>query len=295
MKSNGDISGFSIDAARGLVEAALREDVGQGDVTSRILVGPDVLCSAVITVKEPAVLCGLCVAEEAFKIASVECGLERDKLVFSREAEDGTKVSAGTVIAGIKGSARAILMAERTALNFLQHLCGVATLTRQFVDEVEKVSPAAKIYDTRKTMPMLRYLQRYAVRCGGGYNHRLGLWDMVLVKDNHHKLFGKGNIVDPVRKSQPQGAKVEVEIKDLSELKGLLMDRADIIMLDNMSPGRIAEAMRHINGRCEVEVSGGVNIKNVKEIAKLGVNRISIGALTHSARAIDIGMDVTGL
>ena len=292
---NGDALEFNLDRARQLARDTLMEDVGQGDITSRILVPPDEECTGVITVKEPAVLCGVEVAREVFEIAMVENGVARDRLVFDCRASDGEKLAAGTVIAEVRGNARAVLMAERTVLNFLQHLSGVATITRQFVDEVEKVSRVTRIFDTRKTMPLMRYLQKYAVRCGGGSNHRMGLWDMVLVKDNHHKIYQNGNMIEEIRKNLPAGVRVQVEVDRVSELKGLLMDRVDIVLLDNMSASQIAEAVKIIKGRCEIEVSGGVNLKNVREIAKLGVDRISIGALTHSVKAVDMGMEVTGL
>ena len=283
---------INIGKIREFIKQALAEDVGQGDITSTILVAPDEKAIAVIKVKETAVVCGLDIAEEVFRLCSVECGDKREELEFEKIVKDGSEVSAGTIIATVSGRARAILMAERTVLNFLQVLSGTATLTRKFVQEVQKAASKTRVYDTRKTIPNMRYLQKYAVKCGGGWNHRMGLWDMVLVKDNHLQLPDTWAMLSGIKKKLPDKMPVEVEVKNLKELEAVLKEDVDIIMLDNMSIDQLKHAIKQINNKCEIEVSGGINFSNIKEYAKLGVDRLSVGALTHSLKAVDIGMDI---
>lgn len=271
-----------------LIEEALREDIGNGDITTEAIVPPGLMAEGSLIAKEEGVISGLFLAEEVFK--RVDKSLE-----FSALVREGEKVKGGKKIAQVKGQARAILKGERTALNFLGRLCGISTLTAKFVEAI--AGTQARILDTRKTTPGWRKLEKYAVRKGGGLNHRFGLYDMVLVKDNHIDLLGgisqaiRGSLDNPLWK----GGEVEVEIRNLRELKEVLSLGVERVMLDNFSLSQIREAMEIVfklkgRDRPRVEVSGGVNLKNVREIAQTGVDYISIGALTHSARALDISL-----
>lgn len=271
-----------------LIEEALREDIGSGDITTEAIVPPGLMAEGSLIAKEEGVISGLFLAEEVFK--RVDKSLE-----FSALVREGEKVKGGKKIAQVKGQARAILKGERTALNFLGRLCGISTLTAKFVEAI--AGTQARILDTRKTTPGWRKLEKYAVRKGGGLNHRFGLYDMVLVKDNHIDLLGgisqaiRGSLDNPLWK----GREVEVEIRNLRELKEVLSLGVERVMLDNFSLSQIREAMEIVfklkgRDRPRVEVSGGVNLKNVREIAQTGVDYISIGALTHSARALDISL-----
>ncbi len=283
---------MNIDRVRNIIKLAFEEDLGVGDVTTNLFVAPDEMAEAVITVKQRGIVCGLDVAEEVFMLSMVQCGGRREELSFVRNVEDGAEVNAGCAVAEVSGIARAILMGERTALNFMQRLSGIATLTGKYVEEVEKVSGKTGIFDTRKTTPALRYFEKYAVKCGGGNNHRMGLWDMVLVKDNHLKMPGSKDILSRLKEKLPEKMLVEVEVRDLNELKETLDKDVDIVMLDNMSISELKKAVKLVNGKCAIEVSGMVDIKNIREIAKLGVERISVGALTHSVKALDISLDI---
>jgi len=271
-----------------LIEEALREDIGSGDITTEAIVPPSLMAEGSLIAKEEGVISGLFLAEEVFK--RVDKSLE-----FSALVREGEKVKGGKKIAQVKGQARAILKGERTALNFLGRLCGISTLTAKFVEAI--AGTQARILDTRKTTPGWRKLEKYAVRKGGGLNHRFGLYDMVLVKDNHIDLLGgisqaiRGSLDNPLWK----GREVEVEIRNLRELKEVLSLGVERVMLDNFSLSQIREAMEIVfklkgRDRPRVEVSGGINLKNVREIAQTGVDYISIGALTHSARALDISL-----
>lgn len=269
-----------------VVRAALQEDIGGGDVTSNRVIPSNRKALALIVAKERGVLCGIEAAREAFRQVD-------KKLRFAVIAKDGTAVRAGQVCARITGSARSILTAERTALNLVQQLSGVATLTRKFVDEVQ--GTRARIYDTRKTVPGLRALQKLAVRCGGGENHRMGLHDGVLVKENHLALGGTpvGPILRQIRKST--GKPVEVEAQNWAEVERLSELPIDMILLDNFPLGLLRRAVRFLRRRRPrliLEASGGVNLRTVRAIAKTGVDRISVGALTHSAPAMDFSLDV---
>ncbi len=265
-----------------IIENALREDMGSGDITTELLFPEDMKCKAIIMAKEDVVLAGLPVAERVFR------KLDKNTLL-NEKTRDGERVKPKDILAEIEGSPRAILTGERLALNFLQRLSGIATLTSRFVNAVEGLS--VKILDTRKTVPGLRILDKYGVSVGGGYNHRFGLYDGVLIKDNHIKLAGGiTRAVELIRKKSKGESRIEVETSNLEEVKEAISVGADIIMLDNMSADNMRQAVEIINGRALTEASGGINLKNVREIAETGVDFISIGALTHSSRALDIGL-----
>jgi nicotinate-nucleotide pyrophosphorylase (carboxylating) len=272
---------------RRAVQAALAEDIGSGDATTLATVPKTATAKAVLRAREPLVVAGLDFAEAAFRELSAAVKIKR-------LAKDGRRVKAGANLLKISGPARAILSAERVALNFVQRLSGIATLTAQFVEAIK--STPTQILDTRKTTPGWRRFEKYAVACGGGYNHRVGLFDMVLIKDNHLAMLRgtKPNaIAAAVRRARakfPQ-LKIEVEADTLDQAGQAAEAGADIILLDNMKPARLRLAMRIIKGRAKTEASGGVSLANVRAIAKTGVDFISVGALTHSARAVDIGLD----
>jgi nicotinate-nucleotide pyrophosphorylase (carboxylating) len=265
-----------------IVENALREDVGKGDITTNLLFSEGVRCKAVILAKEEGVLAGLLIAERVFR--------KLDKnIILEEKKKDGDKIEPNQILAEISGSQRAILTGERLALNFLQRLSGIATLTTKFVKAVEGLS--AKILDTRKTVPGLRILDKYAVSLGGAANHRFGLYDGVLIKDNHIKFAGSiSRAVRLIREGAERGTKIEVETSTLNEVKEALEAGADIIMLDNMTVETIRKAVELINGRAIIEASGGVTLENIRRIAEAGVNFISVGSLTHSPRALDIAL-----
>jgi len=270
-----------------LVKTALAEDIGSGDVTTLATVPENVPAVAKMIAREPLVVCGLNIAEKTFLGVSAN-------LLVKKISSDGERVVKGGTLLEITGEARGILTAERVALNFVQRLSGVATLTAQFVEAVK--GTRAKIFDTRKTTPGLRLLEKYAVACGGGQNHRIGLFDMVLIKDNH--LVALRNeppnaievAVRRARQKFPQ-LKVEVEADTPEQVEQALFAGADVILLDNMSLEEMRTAVFYVNGRAKTEASGGVNLQTVREIAETGVDFISVGALTHSARAVDIALD----
>ncbi|MBI3315453.1 MAG: carboxylating nicotinate-nucleotide diphosphorylase [Candidatus Omnitrophica bacterium] len=274
-----------------IVKAALREDIGARDVTSSAALPRSLITKAAIQVNEKAVLCGLEIAERVFRLVD-------EDLRFLPVAKDGESVERGREIAYIEGSAQSLLMAERTALNFLSHLSGIATQTRAFVDKVR--STKVKIMDTRKTTPGLRALEKYAVLTGGGANHRFGLYDQALIKDNHLRVLRKrplGEIVTQVKRSVLKKTLVGVEVKNLAELKEALQSAADYILLDNMTPEMVREAVnlkKRLGKGPAFEVSGGVDLDNVLDYASIGVERISIGALTHTFRAINLSLDIVG-
>ena len=269
-------------AYRDLVAAALAEDVGDGDVTTRAVVPSSQRALAQLLVKRACVIAGLDVAREVF--AQVDAGLS-----FSALRQDGDSCDAGTVVAEIHGAAASLLTAERTALNFLQHLSGIATETRRFV---EAAGGRIVVLDTRKTLPLLRALEKYAVRCGGATNHRTGLFDGVLVKDNHIRVAG--TIEEAVRRVRESGAglPIEVETQSLEDVEHALAAGADIIMLDNLDDEAIRRAITRIAGRAKVEISGGVTLERVQALAGSGADFVSVGALTHSAPAADISLEV---
>ncbi len=268
-----------------VVKAALAEDVGSGDITTAAVVGQGTRGQCKIIAKENMTVAGLFIAEMAFR------RLDKD-VVFKPFGKDGEYVKKGKTIAIVAGRLNALLTAERVALNFLQRLSGIATLTRSFA---AKAAPhGARILDTRKTTPCLRMLERYAVRAGNGSNHRFGLFDAVLIKDNHITAAGGvQKAISRVNKMYKKRMPVEVEVTNLKETKEAVKAGADIIMLDNMGIAGMKKAVKLINGMALIEASGGININNVEAVAKTGVDFISVGALTHSAMAADISMEVT--
>ena len=275
---------FNPATLRHLIRLTLKEDIGSGDRTTKALFHKSIQAKGVIRVKQNAVLAGLPVAKAVFRKVD-------PRLRFEILAREGHRVKAGTVIARISGDGRSILKGERVALNFLQHLCGIATFTRLFVDAVR--GTRAKILDTRKTTPGLRQLEKYAVRMGGGVNHRMDLSDGILLKDNHIALAG--SVSEALRRAKrggPRYFKIEVEVGNLKEVEEALAAQADILLLDNMELPRLRKAVKLIPRSALTEVSGGVHLKNVRKIADTGVNFISIGALTHSAPVVDIHLDM---
>jgi nicotinate-nucleotide pyrophosphorylase (carboxylating) len=274
---------------RQAVKLALAEDIGSGDATTLATVPESATARALLRAREPLVVAGLAFAEAAFTGLSAAIKVEG-------LAKDGQPVGEGETLLKISGPARAILSAERVALNFVQRLSGIATLTAQFVEAIKGTN--AQILDTRKTTPGWRRLEKYAVACGGGHNHRLGLDDMVLIKDNHLAVpqlrdavpNAIAAAVQRARKKYPD-LKIEVEADTLEQVEQAADARADIILLDNMNPIQLRLAVQKVKGRMKTEASGGVNLANVRAIAGTGVDFISVGALTHSARAVDIGLD----
>ncbi|HXA09893.1 MAG TPA: carboxylating nicotinate-nucleotide diphosphorylase [Chthoniobacterales bacterium] len=271
-----------------LIDLALREDIGSGDVTSQYFVDETDQASARIIAKERAIVAGADVAAEVFR--RVDPVLRIEVL-----QPDGAAVAGGVAVIEIRGLARSILTAERVALNFLQHLSGIATLAHQFVEAAG--ATGAKILDTRKTTPGLRKFEKAAVVAGGGANHRFGLYDMVLVKDNHllvrTGLARLGAAIERVRQERP-GLRIEVEADNLDQVRALLeVKGVEVVLLDNMSASQMREAVAIGKGKVKFEASGGVNIRNVRQIAATGVDFVSIGALTHSARALDFSLELT--
>ena len=267
-----------------VVRLALREDVGSGDLTTDALVGPLLRLRAEILLKEPGVVAGLPLAAAVFRALSAD-------IFFEPLVADGAILSRpGQAVARLQGPARAILTGERTALNLLGQLSGIATLTRRFVDAV--AGTGAVILDTRKTTPGLRAVEKYAVRCGGGRNHRFGLYDAILIKDNHLQAAGGvGPAVAAARAALP-GRPVEVEVDTIAQVDEALAAGADRILLDNMSVGQLHEAVAHVGGRVPLEASGGVTLATVRAIAATGVDVISVGAVTHSALSLDVSLEV---
>lgn len=271
-----------------VVSAALKEDAPNGDVTSEHLIPSDATAVAELAAREPGVFSGAEVFIAAFKLTNASVQVEM-------KIKDGEKFEKGQLLAVVTGPARAVLTAERIGLNFVQRMCGVATLTAAYVAKV--AGTKAKILDTRKTTPGLRAFERQAVVNGGGRNHRFSLSDMVMAKDNHLAVLTRGGKdltteLKRVRAELPANIKLEVEVDRLDQITGVLAAEVDIIMLDNFSLEDLRKGVELIAGKCVVEASGGVNLDTVGEIAKTGVDVISVGALTHSARALDLGLDV---
>ena len=270
------------------IAAALKEDIGDGDVTTDFFVPESLHATGRIIAHEKAVVAGTGTAAEVFR--RVDPGTD---VQISRR--DGDDVNAGDIIIEVRGLARSILKAERVALNFLQRLCGIATLTREFINAIGNDS--AKILDTRKTTPGLRALEKAAVVAGGGVNHRFGLYDMVLVKDNHlAALEGVSGFADRIRRVREErpNIRIEVEADDLEQVRAFVeVDGIDVILLDNMTPAQIREALALRRNEIKFEASGGITLKNVKRVAATGVDYISIGALTNAAPAIDIALEMT--
>jgi nicotinate-nucleotide pyrophosphorylase (carboxylating) len=279
---------LSAEEIRRAVQAALAEDVGSGDVTTLATIPESTTATAAMIAREPLTVAGLDFADAAFReLAS--------KVQIERVARDGQRVEARAVLLRVNGPARAVLSSERVALNFVQRLSGIATLTASFVEAIQGTH--AQILDTRKTTPGWRRLEKYAVACGGGRNHRFGLHDQVLIKDNHlaalhdEKPNAIAAAVDRARAKWPK-LQVEVEADRLEQVTQAVEAGADIILLDNMNPEQLRAAVKLVAGRARTEASGGVSLQTVRAIAETGVDFISVGALTHSARAVDIALDV---
>lgn len=267
---------------REIVRRALAEDLGWGDITTEATVRPDLRARGQIVAKSPCVLAGLDVAAEAFR--------QLDPAVaITTHRADGDRCATGDVVATLSGAAAPMLTAERTALNLLQRMSGIATLTRRFV---EAAGGRITILDTRKTTPTLRALEKYAVRAGGGTNHRSGLDDGILVKDNHIRLAG--GVEEAVRRMRGAGQEmpIEVEAQDLGQVDEAIGAGADVILLDNLSTPQIAEAVRRIAGRAKIEISGGITLERIPELSATGAHYVSIGALTHSAPAADLSFEL---
>ncbi len=271
-----------VEAYRDLVARALAEDIGRGDVTSRVVVDADLAARGVILAKAPLVVAGLDVAFEVFR----QC--DADVIVDVRWG-DGAHCDRGETVAVVAGRARALLTAERTALNMLQRLSGIATLTASYVDAA---AGRITVLDTRKTTPTFRALEKYAVRCGGGTNHRFGLDDAILIKDNHKRLAG--GITPAVTRAlaAATGLRVEVEVETLAELDEALAAGATSVLLDNFTTYDLRRAVERVAGRARLEVSGGVTRERVAEIASTGADTVSVGALTHSAPAVDLSFEL---
>jgi len=267
-----------------VIRRAIEEDLRTGDITTENIIKRDKEGIGVITVKEKSVIAGLEVAELVFKEIDSEVKFEHIK-------DDGDLVKEREKIASVCGEIRSILKGERLALNFLQRMSGIATKTRKYVDKVKDYE--VRVTDTRKTTPTLRDFEKKAVRLGGGYNHRMGLYDAVLIKDNHIKSVDTiGEAIERVRRKIPHTTKIEVEVESIEGVKEALENEADIIMLDNMSLEKMKRAVKLIGDSAISEASGGITLENIEEVAKTGVDVISVGALTHQIESTDIGLDV---
>ncbi|NOQ82911.1 MAG: carboxylating nicotinate-nucleotide diphosphorylase [Myxococcales bacterium] len=266
------------------VRRALSEDIDRGDITTEACVEPTAVAVATLNARERVVVCGLPVLEEVF--AQIDLMVDVDVHV-----QDGDIVEAGASVAALSGPATSILLGERVALNFLQRLTGVATMTRLFADALPEGS-STRITDTRKTTPGLRAFERYAVRCGGGYNHREDLGAAILIKDNHIAAAGGcTQAIERARAYAPHTCRIECEVDTLAQLEEALTAKADIVMLDNFTDEEVRDALALINGRAIVEVSGGITLERVAALGTLGVDVISVGALTHSSPSSDLGLD----
>ena len=274
------VRGLPVQSVRKIVSRALVEDLGKGDLTTTLTVPETTKAHGTFFAKQPLVVAGLPVAAEVFRM------LEPD-YAWGVVAADGAEVAAGEPLARVEGKAATLLSGERVALNFLQRLSGIATLTRKFKQQLEGLK--TELLDTRKTTPGLRILEKYAVRMGSGTSHRVGLDEGILIKNNHIAMAGGiGAAVGRVRSGRPAGMPIEVEVRTGTELEEAIEAGADIVLLDNMTPAEVAECVRLAGGRVRLEVSGGVSLQNVRAYAQTGVDRISVGALTHSAPAADI-------
>lgn len=275
-----------MDLIQQLIDLALTEDIGPGDITTDNLVAPDLSGKGMIVAKEPLIIAGLDVARQVFERLD-------SKIVWSPRFKDGDSVNKGDVVLEIAGNLRALLKGERTALNFLQRLSGIATHVRTYVNALE--NKRVRLVDTRKTTPGWRTLEKYAVRVGGAFNHRMALYDGVLIKDNHIAVSGGiKQAVAQVRRRVSHLVKIEVEVSNMAELEEALETKADVIMLDNMNLEQITAAVKLIGGRSVVEVSGSVVKKDLNRLADTGVDIISAGALTHQARSVDLSMRIEG-
>jgi nicotinate-nucleotide pyrophosphorylase (carboxylating) len=269
-----------------LIDQALSEDIGDGDITTSSVLEKPMEVTAHLIGQETLIVAGLDIFSRVYE--KLDPVLNLNKL-----CEDGDRVNRDDIIAEVHGDVSSILKGERVALNFIQHLSGISTMTREFVSKVEPYS--VTILDTRKTTPGLRMLEKYAVEIGGGKNHRLGLFDAILIKDNHISAAGGiGKAVQNVKSHLPNGYSIEVEVKNLIEVKEALDSGVNTIMLDNMSVEEMKEAVTLINKRALVEASGGVTLETIEDIARTGVDYISVGALTHSVRAVDMSLRIVG-
>jgi nicotinate-nucleotide pyrophosphorylase (carboxylating) len=279
------MSGIDLQFLRETLLAALREDVGSGDITSRSTIPADARAVARVVAKQALTVAGLNVAAEVARLGDPNCGF-----VFA--VSDGSTAADRAMLAEIRGSARALLTAERTILNLLQRMSGIATLTRRYVERVQDTK--ARIIDTRKTVPGLRVLDKYAVTCGGGMNHRTGLFDGVLIKNNHLAFHSSpAHAIHAARRHLGHLVKIEIEVHYLDELLNVIEAGADVVLLDNFTPEQTRHAVELTAGRVPLESSGGITLDNVRAYAEAGVDYISIGALTHSVPAVDIHMRIT--
>ena len=277
-------SGFNAQEIELIINHAFQEDIGNGDITTNNIVPENKLASASMTAKADGIIAGIDIAEMVFRKLD-------ENLEWNPKIKDGDSVKKGDVILEIKGTFRALLTGERLALNLMQRMSGIATETAKYVAETK--GSKVKILDTRKTVPGLRTFDKYAVKMGGGTNHRIGLYDMVMIKDNHIKMAGTITAaIEQVRKSIPSEIKVEVETTNLQEVEEAVNAGADIIMLDNMSNELMCEAVDLINGKALIEASGNMNLERISGVAKTGVDFISVGALTHSVIALDISQNI---
>ncbi|RUT73278.1 carboxylating nicotinate-nucleotide diphosphorylase [Ancylomarina longa] len=277
-------TGLNIQEIEYILNHAFQEDIGSGDITTNNLIPENTIASARMTAKADGIIAGLPIAELVFR------KLDPD-LVWNAIIEDGDRVKKGDVILEIKGTFRALLTGERLALNLMQRMSGIASETAKYLDAIK--DSKVKILDTRKTVPGLRSLDKYAVKMGGGTNHRMGLFDLAMIKDNHIKIAqGITNAVSQIRKSIPESIKIEVETTNLEEVKEAVEAGADIIMLDNMSNDMTKQAVELIQGNTLVEASGNMNLERIAGVAATGVDFISIGALTHSVTALDISQNI---
>jgi nicotinate-nucleotide pyrophosphorylase (carboxylating) len=276
---------FDLPAVRTLIEAALAEDIGRGDLTTQLTVPPALWATATIVAKQDGVLAGAPLVDRIF------AALTAREVAIKHHVDDGAQFAAGAMLASFEGPAADLLVGERVTLNFVQQLSGIATLTRHFVDAVRGTK--AQVIDTRKTTPGMRVLEKYAVRMGGGRNHRFGLDDGILIKDNHITAAGGvGPAVAAARRGAPHTMTVQVECAALAQIDEALAAGADAILLDNLSVDQLAAAVRQIAGRVPIEASGGVSLGTIRAIAETGVDLISVGALTHSALAVDLSMKI---
>jgi nicotinate-nucleotide pyrophosphorylase (carboxylating) len=274
---------------RRVIRAAVQEDVGPGDATTMALVPEDSIVEAVILTRHETIVAGLGVADWVFRTVDVRVECEA-------QCREGDRVAKDKILLTVKGPARAILTAERTALNFMQRMCGIATLTRRFVDLASGYG--TRILDTRKTTPGLRLIEKYSVLCGGGSNHRMGLHDRILIKDNHRLLWAeasKSRLDLAIREAREKfpGLLVEVEVETDDELESALAGEPDWILLDNMPPDRMASSVAMCRGRCRTEASGGITLDTIESVARTGVDAVSLGCLTHSAPAADLSLEIT--
>ncbi|WP_282014713.1 carboxylating nicotinate-nucleotide diphosphorylase [Marinifilum flexuosum] len=277
-------TGLNIQELEYIIEHAFREDIGDGDITTNNLVPENSVAKASMTAKADGVIAGLPIAEKVFKKLD-------PNLIWKPLVKDGDTIKKGDVIVEMQGSFRALLTGERLALNLMQRMSGIASETAKYVAEVKHTN--VQILDTRKTVPGLRTLDKYSVKTGGGTNHRIGLYDLVMIKDNHIKIAGGiAPAVEQIRKSIPSHIKVEVETTNLEEVKEAVFAGADIIMLDNMSNEAMTEAVHLVDGKAKTEASGNMSLERLKGVAETGVDFISIGALTHSVKALDISQNI---